>query len=92
MNAIYTLAEIGKWSIRNSCDSHDTKLNATSHECTPMKCIKRVENTDGRAKKNEGWVRPAKHDPTTCFHKRNNKSRKNNNVNTNRHNVFTDNA
>ena len=57
-----------------------------------MKRRKRVENTDGGSKNNEGWVIPAKHVPITYFYKNNNKSRKNNNTTTNACNVFTDDA
>ena len=57
-----------------------------------MKCKTFVKDTDGGLKKKEGWVKPEKCVPTTCFYKNNNKSRKNNNVNTNRHNIFTDGA
>ena len=54
MNAIYSLVEIGQRSIRNLCDSDHAKSNATAHEQIPMKYRKRVENTDGESKKNEG--------------------------------------
>ena len=92
LNAIYALDEIGQWSISNSHDSDDAKLNATAHEKVPMKCKKRVQNTDGGSNKNEGWVNSEKYIPIKYFCKNNNKSRENNNLNTNRHNIFTDDA
>ena len=41
-----------------------------------MKCRRYVEDADRGSKKNEGWLNPAKHVPTTCFYKNNNKSKK----------------
>ena len=53
------------------------------------KVQKSVENADGVLKKNEGWVKPAKHVLITYFYKNNIKSRENKNNNTNAHNIFT---
>ena len=55
-----------------------------------MKHRKCVEDTDGKLKTNEGWAKPTKHVPITCFFKNNNNSKNDKNVNNNRHSVFTD--
>ena len=44
---------------------------------------------DREVKKNKGWINPAKHVPITSFYKQK-KNGKNNNLNDNRHNVFTE--
>ena len=57
-----------------------------------MKCKKWVEDVDGRLKTNAGWVKQTKHVPIACFYKNNKENMKNEKVNNNRHNIFTDDA
>ena len=59
----------------------------------PMQCDKHGGNTEGKYKINEGWRKPSKFVPITCFYKNQNnkvKNNNNNNVKNNRHNVFSD--
>ena len=87
---ICALAGIGQRFNSKLHDSDKETLNAEAHEHVSMKCIKCVEDTDGGLKTNEFWVKPTKCIPITCFCKNNTNSKKNKNVNNDRHNIFTD--
>ena len=76
LNVICALAEIGQWSISKLHDSDNEKLSTEAHENAPMKCRKCVEDTDGGLKTDEGWSKPTKCIPITCFCKNNNNSKK----------------
>ena len=51
-----------------------------------------MKDTDRRLKTNASLVKPTKHDHITCFYKNNKENMKNENVNNNKHNIFTDDA
>ena len=72
INAIYVLAKIGKRSINSACDNTYTTLNVTANECAPTQCEKSGENTEGKPKKNEGWIKTTKCVPMSCFYKKQN--------------------
>ena len=49
-----------------------------------------MDDTDATLKTNSGWLKPTKHVPITHFYKNNEETNKNENVNDNRHDIFTD--
>ena len=95
INDIYALEEIGQRSMNIVHNDDYTTLNATANEWMPMQCDKSGGNTEGNYKINEGWRKPTKFVPITCFHQNQNNKRKNNDnnkVNNNRCNVLSDNV
>ena len=76
LNVICVLADIGQRTIRELHDSDNKKLNVETNEYVPMKRRECVEDVDEKLKTNEGWVKPTKHVPTTCFYKNNINSKK----------------
>lgn len=55
LNMICVLADIGQRTIREVCDSDNTKLNVEANEYAPIKRRECLEDTDEKLKTNEGY-------------------------------------
>ena len=72
INAIYALAETGQRSTNSVHNDNHTTLNATANEHMTMQCNKSGGSTEVKYKINEGWRKPTKFVPKTCFYKNQN--------------------